>query len=69
MVLIRASALEVEQLRKMPLEIVRVRPVESNQTPTTKQDFLQSEFIVEAVVPTALLPKLKAQGFDLTEVP
>src|SRR5215216_4416241 len=69
MVLIRASAVEVAQLRKMPLEIVRVRAVASLQPPTTKLDFLQSEFIVEAVVSAGLLAKLRALGIDVTEAP
>ena len=53
----------------MPLDIIRVRPVAGRQTPTTKTDFLQSEFIVEAVVPTGLLAKLKELGFEITEAP
>ena len=69
MVLIQASASEVQQLRKMPLEIVRVIPIKANSTPTTKADFLESQFRVEAVVPTDLLVKLKNLGFDVTEVP
>jgi hypothetical protein len=69
MVVIRASAPEVERLRKMPLDIIRVSPVAGRQTPTTKQDFLLSEYIVEAVVPTGLLAKLKELGFNITEVP
>jgi hypothetical protein len=69
MVLIRASATELRQLRKMPVDIVRVRPAETDRTPATKEDFLNTQFIVEAVVPAALLDKLKKLGFDLTEVP
>ena len=69
MVLIRASAAEVARLRKMPLEIVRVRPIAEMQTPTTKSDFLHSEFIVEAVAPAGLLARLRELGFDVTESP
>src|SRR5215203_2678565 len=38
MVLIRASTAEIARLRKMHLEIVRVRPVVEAQTPTTKSE-------------------------------
>jgi len=69
MVLIRASAAEVARLRKMPIEIVRVRPVAEMQTPTTKSEFMRQEFIVEAVAPAGLLAKLRELDFDVTEAP
>lgn len=70
MVLIRAkSPLEVQELRRMQLDIVRITPVESDQTPTSKEDFLKREFIIEAVIPSGILTKLTAMGFEVTEVP
>ena len=68
MVLIRATATEVRQLRTMPLDIVRIRPVPAPEMPTKKADFLNQEFVVEAVAPAALAAKLRHLGFDITEV-
>lgn len=69
MVHIRAKTPQVEQLRRMGLNIVKVRPIASNETPASKADFLNSEVSVEAVVPRAIVPKLIVLGFDVTEVP
>ena len=69
-IVIRAnSAAEVNQLRQMRLDIVRIRPVDSAQTPTSQESLLKRQFLVEAVVTPGLLAKLKAKGFDLSEVP
>ena len=70
MVIIRASAPEVERLRRMSLDIVRVRPATGpRETPSTKSDFLQRRFIVEAVVPSALATRLTELGYELIDVP
>ena len=74
MVLIRAkSPLEVEKLRRMGLNLIRVREVESKETsevtPDSKQAFLEQEFLIEAVVSPGILAKLKGLGFEVTEVP
>jgi hypothetical protein len=69
MVLIRAgSSFEVKQLRQMPLvDIVRVRPDPSR--PPSEEDLLSGGFIVEAVVTPGMLAKLKAKGFEVSEIP
>ncbi len=61
-----ASPGSLKQLRAMPIEIVRVRP--DPQRPADK-NLLAGGFIVEAVVPKDLLPKIKAMGFEVSEVP
>lgn len=67
MVLIRTSSPGgLKQLRAMPIDIIRVRP--DSQKPTNKHS-LTGAFIVEAVVPKHILPRLKAKGFDVCEVP
>lgn len=67
MVHIRASSPgALKQLRAMPIDIVRVRP--DPERPADK-DSLAGGSIVEAVVPRNILPKLKAKGFDVSEVP
>lgn len=67
MVFIRASSPgSIKQLRAMPIDIIRVRP--DHNGPTDKNSLTRG-FIVEAVVPTDILPKLKAMGFDVSEVP
>jgi hypothetical protein len=68
MVAIRAeSSREVQQLRGMPLvDVVAVRP-DPERPPGDEE--LSGGFIVEAVVPRDVLAKLKATGFDVSEVP
>ena len=66
MVFIRvASAGAIKQLRAMHIDIVRVRPDPDRHT---DDNSLKGSFIVEAVVPKDMLPKLKAMGFDVSEV-
>ena len=68
MVIIRArSSLEVKQLRQMHLDIARVRPDPSR--PPSEEELLSGGFIVEAVVTPGILAKLKAKGFEVSEVP
>jgi hypothetical protein len=69
MVIIRArSSPEVKQLRQMHLvDIVRVRPDPSR--PPSEELLLSGGFIVEAVVSRGMLAKLKAKGFEVSEVP
>ncbi len=70
MVLIRAkSPDEVQKLRQMNLDIVRITPIESRQTPASKKDFLKHEFIIEAVLTPGLQAKLDALGFEISELP
>lgn len=70
MVLIRAeSQLEVQKLRRMNLDIVRVKAVESNETPDSKEALRQGEYLIEAVVSPGQLAKLKSLGFHVTELP
>lgn len=67
MVFIRTSSrASIKQLRAMPIDIIRVRP--DPERPADKNS-LAGGFIVEAVVPTDILPKLRAMGFDVFEVP
>ena len=67
MVLIRASSsLEVKQLRQMHLDIARVRP-DPSRPPS--EESLSGGFIVEAVVTPGILAKLKAKGFEVSEIP
>jgi len=67
MVLIRArSSLEVQQLRQMRLDIARVRPDPSRPP---GEESLSGGFIVEAVVTSDILARLKARGFEVSEVP
>lgn len=67
MVLIRTSSPGgLKRLRAMPIDIIRVRP--DPQKPMNKHS-LAGAFIVEAVVPTHVLPRLRAKGFDVREVP
>jgi len=68
MVTIRAeSSRDVQQLRGMPLvDVVMVRP-DPDRPPG--DDKLSGGFIVEAVVSRGTLAKLKAMGFDVSEVP
>jgi hypothetical protein len=69
MVIIKArSSREVKQLRQMHLvDIVRVRPDPSR--PPSEEELLSGGFIVEAVVSRGMLAKLKAMGFEVSEVP
>lgn len=69
MVLIRAPASALPRLREMPLDIVRIRPVDTDRTPTTKDDFLNTKFELEAVVPVSLLAKLRTLSLEIVEVP
>lgn len=70
MVLIRAkSQSEIKQLRQMGINIIRVRTVESKETPDSKEALLEGEFMIEAVVPVGILTKLKNLGFEVTIVP
>jgi hypothetical protein len=67
MVFIRASSPgAVKQLRAMHIDILRVRP--DPQRPADEYS-LADGFIVEAVVPKDILPKLKAMGYDVSEIP
>jgi hypothetical protein len=66
MVLIRArSPSEVQQLRQMHLDIVRITSTDPSQMPSKTPS---GEFIVEAVVTRGQLAKLKGMGFDISEV-
>jgi len=69
MVIIRArSSLEVKQLRQMHLvDIVKVRPDPSR--PPSEELLLSGGFIVEAVISRGMLAKLKAKGFEVSEIP
>jgi hypothetical protein len=69
MVIIRArSSFEVKQLRQMHLvDIVKVRPDPSR--PPSEEELLSGGFIVEAVVTPGMLAKLKAKGFEVSEIP
>jgi hypothetical protein len=70
MVVIRAkSQREVQRLRQMGLNLIRIRTVESKETPDSKEALLEGEFLVEVVVPTGILAKLRRLGFEVTEVP
>lgn len=83
MVHIRAkSPLEVRQLRQMGLDIAAVRLVPADPDRPPGKDLLtdrartqdkallpQEEFIVEAVITADILTKLRAMGFEVTEVP
>ena len=67
MVHIRArSSLEVRQLRQMNLDITKVRP-DPSRPPS--EELLSGGFIVEAVVTPGILGKLKAKGFEVSEIP
>ncbi len=67
MVIIRArSSIEVKQLRQMHLDIVRVSP---DPARPPGNELLSGGFIVEAVVSSGMLKKLKAKGFEITEIP
>jgi hypothetical protein len=68
MVTIRAeSSRDVQQLRSMPLvDVVMVR---SDPDRPPGDDKLSGGFFVEAVVSRSTLAKLKAMGFDISEVP
>lgn len=67
MVFIRTSSPgTIKQLRAMHIDIIRVRPDPNG--PADKKS-LCGGFIVEAVVPTDILPKLRAMGFEVFEVP
>jgi hypothetical protein len=69
MIIIRTSALEVNKLRTMGLDIIRLTSTDASQTATTKEDFLKREVVIEAVVTTGLLAKLENMGFDIRQVP
>jgi hypothetical protein len=67
MVIIRArSSIEVEQLRRMNLDIAKVRP---DPARPPGEGLLSGGFLVEAVVSAGMLKKLKAKGFEVTEIP
>lgn len=67
MVIIRArSSREVEQLRQMNLDIAMVRP-DPDRPPSGELQL--GGFIVEAVVTPGILAKLRAKGFQVSEVP
>ncbi len=66
MVLIMAkSSQEVERLRQMRLDIVRVR---ANPDQPAVEGSLSGGFIVEAVVTAGQLKKLETLGFDISDV-
>ena len=67
MVYIRvASPGSLKQLRAMPIDIIRVRP---DPSLATDKSSLGGGLIVEAVVPRDFMPKLKAAGFEISEIP
>ncbi len=59
------SSHEVMQLRRMKLDIIRVRP-DPNRPPG--KESLSGGYIVEAVLAPGILSKLKAQGFEVSEI-
>lgn len=61
-----ASPRVLQQLRSMPIDIVRVRP---DSQELSNDLSLDRSMRVEAVVPRALLPTLRAKGFEVVEVP
>jgi len=66
MVVIRArSSIEVKQLRRTHIDIVRVRP-DPERPPGEKS--ISGGFIVEAVVTADQLHKLEAMGFEVSEI-
>ena len=83
MVHIRAkSPLEVSQLRQMGLDIATVRSVTPDPNQPPGKEFPagrdlppgealppRDEFVVEAVITSEILVKLRAMGFEVTEVP
>lgn len=83
MVHIRAkSPLEVKRLHQMGLNIAAIRsvPADPNRPPgkdlltdragTPDKELLpREEFIVEAVITAEILDKLRAMGFEVTEIP
>ena len=67
MILIRTSSSRgLKQLRAMHLDIVSIRPLAS-RAPARELD--SDEYIVEAVVTKGQLAKLKAMGFEVSEIP
>ena len=67
MVRIRAkSSIEVRQLRGMHLDIVNITP-DPDRPPGG--ELLSGGFIVEAVVASGQLAKLKKMGFEEFEIP
>ncbi|UCD77635.1 MAG: hypothetical protein JSW26_19770 [Desulfobacterales bacterium] len=65
MVIIKTrSSHEVEQLRRMRLDIVRVK---SDPSSPPNRKSLSGGFIVEAVTSKGMLKKLKAMGFEVYE--
>lgn len=66
MVLIRTSSPgEIKKLRAMHIDIIRIR---SDPERRTDKDSFNSAWVVEAVVPKHLLPKLRAKGFEISEI-
>jgi len=66
MVRIRTSSRGLKQLRAMHLDIVSIRTLAS-RAPARELD--SDEYIVEAVVTKGQLAKLKAMGFEVSEIP
>ena len=67
MVIIRTtSSRGIKQLRGMHLDIVRVRP-DPDRAPGDK--LFSGGYVVEAVVTKGELAKLKAMGFEVSEIP
>jgi hypothetical protein len=60
------SSRGLKQLRAMHLGIVRVGP---DPARPPGKEMLSGGFIVEAVVSSGMLKKLKAKGFEVTEIP
>ena len=56
----------LQQLRSMPIDIVRVRP---DPQELSNDLSLDRSMRVEAVAPRAILPTLRAKGFEVVEVP
>ena len=66
MVFIRArSSIEVKQLRRTHIDIIRVRP---DQERPPGDNLISGGFIVEAVVTADQLNKLAAMGFEVSEI-
>lgn len=66
LIIIKAkSSFEVKKLRQMKLDIIRVKP-DSNRPPDKAS--LSGGFIVEAVVTPGIMVKLKAKGFEVSEI-
>jgi hypothetical protein len=68
MLRIRATAEELRRLRAMPVDIVRVRSPANDAADGSRTEMLERRFVVDAVVPSGLIGKLSAMGFEFTAV-